>query len=85
MLSRSQARTEPLLPSGRDFRREPTDPLGPLLNFESGYLPQRAQSRFSATLKRRPVPPSAGQLAPTSRQGRWAVPWTHGPQGARLG
>lgn len=85
MLSRSQALTEPLLPSGRDFRREPTVPLGPLLNFESGYLPRRAQSPFSATLKRRPVPPSAGQLAPTSRQGRWAVPWPHGPQGARLG
>lgn len=32
-----------------------------------------------------PVPPSAGQLAPTSRQGRWAVPWPRGPRGAGLG
>lgn len=34
---------------------------------------------------RRPVPPSAGQLAPTSRQGRWAVPWPSRPRGAGLG
>lgn len=84
-LSGSQALTELLLPSGRDFGRKPIVPLGPLLNFESGYLPQRAQSPFTATLKHRPVPPSAGQLAPPSRQGRWAVPWPHGPWGAGLG